>query len=51
MAGPEPVNTVERPGPGAIVIVRKTFIQAAMPGVKVFFFALGDSRHRRRQQQ
>lgn len=37
MAGPEPVNTVARPGPGAIEIVRKTFIQASMSRVKVFF--------------
>jgi hypothetical protein len=37
MAGPEPVNTVIWPGPGAMDIVRKTFIQADMPRVKVFF--------------
>lgn len=37
MAGPEPVNTVARPGPGAMAIVSKTFIQAKSPRVKVFF--------------
>jgi Zn-dependent protease with chaperone function len=43
MAGPEPVNSVERPGPGAMPIVRKTFIQATMPGVKVFFITHGEN--------
>jgi hypothetical protein len=51
MAGPEPVNTVARPGPGAMNIVSKTFIQATMPGVKVFFITPGDNHHRRRQQR
>jgi len=48
MAGPEPVKTVERPGPGAMRIVSKTFIQAHEPGVKVFFITPGDINHRRR---
>jgi len=49
MAGPEPVNTVDRPGPGAMNIVSKTFIQADTPGVKVFFITRGDILQRRRQ--
>lgn len=48
MAGPEPVKTVVRPGPGTICIVGKTFIQAHQPGVKVFFITPGDIHHRRR---
>jgi len=48
MAGPVPVNTVERPGPGTIGIVGKTFIQALEPGVKVFFITPGDNFRRRR---
>jgi hypothetical protein len=48
MADPEPVNTVERPGPGTMIIVRKTFIQATTPGIKVFFIIPGDNQRRRR---
>jgi hypothetical protein len=50
MADPVSVRTVERPGAGA-ESVDKTFIQASMPGVKVFFIAPGDNPYRRRQKQ
>jgi hypothetical protein len=42
MAGPEPVSTVKTRA-GDEQFVSKTFIQATMPGVKVFFVTPGDN--------
>jgi hypothetical protein len=44
MADPVSVNTVERLGSGTMIIASKTFTQATVPWVKVFFISQENDR-------